>query len=129
MGVIPLDVRHGLPFVQMTVAYGGASLRLDHVLLDTGSASTVLATDRVAEIGLLPQLTDRLRLIAGIGGSELVVDSVIPAVTLAGVVVTQFPVELASLEHGILLDGIIGFDLLSATGAVVDLKALTLRTR
>jgi hypothetical protein len=36
-----IEVIHGLPFVEVTVLYRGNELRVERVLLDTGSAGTI----------------------------------------------------------------------------------------
>jgi hypothetical protein len=40
-----IQVRDGLPYVTVTLLYGGRQLELANVLLDTGSAGTLLAAD------------------------------------------------------------------------------------
>jgi hypothetical protein len=47
-----IDVRYGLPFVEVTICYLGNELRLKQVLLDTGSAGTVFSADIVDGIGV-----------------------------------------------------------------------------
>ncbi len=42
-----ITLRDGLPFVGVTLTHRGQSIALQSVLLDTGSAGTVLAADRV----------------------------------------------------------------------------------
>ncbi|WP_229522475.1 hypothetical protein [Paenibacillus monticola] len=49
---------YGLPFVSMTVVFRGRELKLEKVLLDTGSASTLLNADIVQEIGMVPEGND-----------------------------------------------------------------------
>jgi len=41
-----IDVENGLPYVSMTLTHQG------HVLLDSGSAGSIFATDSVSEIAL-----------------------------------------------------------------------------
>jgi len=50
---VDLRVLHGLPIVCMDVVFLGRHLRLENVLLDTGSAGTILDADKVAEIGAM----------------------------------------------------------------------------
>lgn len=47
-----IDVRYGLPFVEVTIGYRGRELHLGHVLVDTGSAGTVFSADVVEAIGV-----------------------------------------------------------------------------
>ena len=67
-----LILKDDLPFVQVTVAYQGAELEISDVLLDTGSATTILAADQVSRIGIVPEPSDRLYTIRGVGGIETV---------------------------------------------------------
>jgi len=50
-----LRIMDGLPFVEVTIAFRGKSLRLGDVLLDTGSAGTIFHSDRLADIGVEPE--------------------------------------------------------------------------
>lgn len=67
-----LTLRYNLPFTVVKVSYQGTSIDVSDVLIDTGSASTILAADIVAAINILPLPQDTLRTIRGIGGRELV---------------------------------------------------------
>jgi len=40
-----LTLKDDLPFVTVAVAYRGAQVEVSHVLVDTGSASTMFAAD------------------------------------------------------------------------------------
>ena len=44
-----LTLRDNLPFAQVTVKHRGAELTISDVLIDTGSATTILAADQVWE--------------------------------------------------------------------------------
>ena len=61
---------YGLPFVSTTIAFRGEILRLEKVLLDTGSASTLLNADIVSKIGMIPEENDVVDIIRGVGGVE-----------------------------------------------------------
>ena len=49
-----LSLRDNLPFVAVTIAYSGHTVEAKHVLIDTGSATTILAADVVAKIQVVP---------------------------------------------------------------------------
>ncbi|GFZ94870.1 hypothetical protein GCM10008018_46620 [Paenibacillus marchantiophytorum] len=42
-----IDVRYGLPFIEVTICYRGEKLHLNNVLLDTGSAGTIFSANAV----------------------------------------------------------------------------------
>jgi hypothetical protein len=51
---MPLTLRDNLPFTTITVTYQGTIMDIPHVLVDTGSAATLLAADIVSAIGIAP---------------------------------------------------------------------------
>jgi hypothetical protein len=58
MGV-KIRLLNDLPIIEINVVFEGRKLHLDRVLLDTGSAGTILDADVVAEIGVRPEGTDK----------------------------------------------------------------------
>ena len=67
-----IELRAGLPFVNVRLRHAEQELELHDVLLDTGSAGTLFATDSVSAIGLEYEPEDPLHRIHGVGGSEFV---------------------------------------------------------
>jgi hypothetical protein len=67
-----IQVRDGLPYVTVTLLYGGRQLELANVLLDTGSTGTLFAADQVVAVGLQYEADDPVQRIRGIGGAEFV---------------------------------------------------------
>jgi hypothetical protein len=55
---IELRLLHDLPIVAIEIVFEGRTLYLENVLLDSGSAGTILDADVVAEIGVRPEGTD-----------------------------------------------------------------------
>jgi hypothetical protein len=60
-----LQIRDGLPYVTVTLLYGGQQLDLANVLLDTGSAGTLFAADQVLAVGLQYEADDPVQRIRG----------------------------------------------------------------
>ena len=52
--MMKLEVLYNLPFISIDVAYMGASINVSNMLIDTGSASTILSADSVKEISIQP---------------------------------------------------------------------------
>ena len=127
--MIPISLRDSLAFVELTVTFRGNTLTLTDVLVDTGSGGTVLAIDMVRTIGLHEELTDTIRELGGVGGVEYVVEKTVDSVTLDGVMISNFVLELGGLDYGFVIDGIVGLDLLRATRATIDLDALELSAK
>ncbi|HEW97598.1 MAG: hypothetical protein DRR16_31815 [Candidatus Parabeggiatoa sp. nov. 3] len=65
-------ITDNLLFTQITIAYQGATLDIDNILVDTGSATTIIAADIVSSIQILPVPQDNLCTIRGVGGTEFV---------------------------------------------------------
>jgi hypothetical protein len=50
-----LTLKDDLPFTRVRVAYQGTEVEIADVLVDTGSATTILAASEVAQIGIVPE--------------------------------------------------------------------------
>jgi hypothetical protein len=69
---LSIRLERGLPIVDLEILFFGQTLRMDYVLLDTGSAATIFDADVVSAIGLKPEESDDTAVMYGIGGSEIV---------------------------------------------------------
>lgn len=116
-----------LPFLSVTLSFRRKELRLDNVLLDTGSAGSVFRADAVDELGIEPEKSDRLRRVLGVGGSEFVYSKRIEKLAAGDMQVEDFEIQIGAMDYGFPLDGIVGMDFLLATGAVIDLGTVELR--
>lgn len=116
-----LALRHDLPFTSANLAYRGRSLEIPHVLIDTGSASSVFATDAVSELGITPSPDDRLRFLRGVGGTESVFTRDIDRLGVGDTTVHGFRIEVGGMDYGFEINGILGMNFLLRTGAVIDL--------
>jgi len=111
----------GLPFVSLQLTQGEQSMVLPNVVLDTGSAGTILQTDLVAQIGVHLEPDDLISEVHGIGGVEFVVTKQIDLIGVDELATKNFMIEIGSMDYGFDFDGILGFDFLQQTGAVIDL--------
>ena len=119
-----IRVQDGLPYVAITLWYHGQPLELPNVLLDTGSARTVFATDQVLAIGLHYEADDTVYRIRGVGGTEFVFSKRVDRLSLGELQVNDFIIEVGAMEYGFPIDGIVGMDFLIQVGAVIDLAQL-----
>lgn len=119
-----ITVRNGLPFVPVMIAYRDRQLQLDDVLLDTGSAGTVFSADKVLSINLLYEADDAVHRIHGVGGTEFVFSKRVDSLSLGGLRVNDFSVEVGAMDYGFGLGGILGLDFLIAVGAIIDLAQM-----
>lgn len=119
---------NGLPFVSVRIYYRGKKLELRKVLLDTGSASTLLKADVVGEIGIVPEGNDVVDTIRGVGGIEYVYTKTLDGVELDGHLVPGLQVEIGSMEYGFEMEGILGYDFMKAAGVVIDTRRQTVES-
>lgn len=120
-----LRVKDGLLLADAVLTYAGQTLVLPRVLVDTGSAGTLLSSEAAQNIGMSPELTDEVRRIQGIGGSELVWVKAVDNFTLGLLTATDFAVEVGKSVFGRFgFDAIVGHDFLLATRAVIDVANL-----
>lgn len=101
-----LTLRDNLPFTTVTVTYQGATMDIPHVLVDTGSAATLLAADIVAAIGIVPLPHDTLHTIRGVGGTEVVFTRRLDYLEVGERRLTDFEIEVGSMDYGFEMNGI-----------------------
>ena len=111
----------GLPFISANLLFRGRQLGFENMLLDTGSAGTVLASDKVVAVDLIAEPDDLIRRIRGVGGAEYVFSKQVDALSVGKLYVSDFEVEIGAMDYGFAIDGIIGMDFLSQVGAMIDL--------
>ncbi len=121
-----IHVIDGLPFVEARVTQGGREVRLTNVLLDTGSAGSIVAADLVEEIGVTYAPDDAVHRIRGVGGVEFVFAKSIDRIDVGELNVKDFVVEVGAMDYGFPINGILGMDFLITVGAIVDLAAMEL---
>jgi hypothetical protein len=122
-----IEIVDGLPFVSLELSYGGKKTNLKRVLLDTGSYSTIVSSDRLHDIGLVYEPDDKIRQIRGVGATEFVFTKSLERIVIDQHVITDISVEAGSLDYGFELDGILGMDILVNATAIIDLKHMELK--
>jgi predicted aspartyl protease len=121
-----LTLRDNLPFAQVTVRHGGAELTISDVLIDTGSATTILAADQVLQIGIVPEPSDTLYTIRGVGGMETVFTRRIEQLRIGQRQVSDIEIEVGGMDYGFEIQGILGMDFLLQARAIINLRDLSL---
>ncbi len=118
---LKLKIKENLPFVQMKVKYKDKEKILNNVLVDTGSASSILKGELVEEIGIKPEPEDTIGNIIGVGGSEFVYIKRVDLLSIGDLIVEGFKIDVGEMNYGFAIDAIIGMDFLQKTGAIIDL--------
>lgn len=114
----------GLLYVTAELVYQSRKITLRDVILDTGSAGTLFSADEVFNLDLVPDPSDPIRRIRGIGGSEAVLSKRLDALAVGELKSSGFVVQIGAMDYGFPLQGLIGADFLTETGAVLDLNRL-----
>ncbi len=121
-----LTLKDDLPFVTLTLIYRGATLVVPEVLVDTGSASTVISANQVAQVALVPESNDILHTVRGVGGSEAVFTRRVDRLQIDNHAIEDFEIEIGGMEYGFAISGILGMDYLVRVGAIINLKTLAI---
>ena len=119
-----IRLQNGLPYVSAVLVHREQQLVLANVLIDTGSAGTIMSTDKLLPLGLKYAADDPVHRIRGIGGVEFVFVKQIEALSSGELLVRDFEIEIGTLDYGVEMDGIIGMDFLTRVGAILDLARL-----
>src|SRR5690554_6576872 len=119
--ITELQIKDNLPFVQMKVQYKNKEKMLNNVLVDTGSASSILKGELVRDIGIKPEPDDILGRVRGVGGSEFVYIKQIDLLSIGNLIVENLKIDIGEMDYGFDIDAIIGMDFLQKTGAIIDL--------
>jgi predicted aspartyl protease len=119
-----IQLQYNLPFVIITAEYNGNSIQIPSVLIDTGSASTLLSIDVLSKIGIKPEPNDTIHTIRGVGVTEVVFRRKFQAIKFDTLIAHNFDVEIGAMDYGFEINGILGMDFLLVTGAIIDLAKL-----
>lgn len=121
-----LKLEYGLPFTGILLTHKGRTLNFDNFLIDTGSASTIVAAEIAVELGLGPEPMDAIRKIRGVGGTEYVYEKHIDRIQLGTKNLTNFKIQIGDMDYGFDIDGILGMDYLMKSKVVIDLENMIL---
>jgi len=121
-----LTLRDDLLLVPVIVAYRGRQVQIPDLVVDTGSAATMIATDAVAQVGIIPEPQDILHIVRGVGGTEVVFSRRVDRLQIGPRSVETFEIEVGGIDPAFDINGILGLDFLLQTGAILDLGSLQL---
>lgn len=121
-----LKLKYGIPFTDAVLTHKGKSLSFDNFLIDTGSASTIIAAEIALELDLGPEPLDGIRKIHGVGGTEYVYEKCIDTIQLGTKKLTQFKIQIGDMNYGFDINRILGMDCLIKSKAIIDLENMIL---
>ena len=122
-----IEIIDYLPFIKLKLHHNGNELILPKVLIDTGSAKSILKEELVENIGIQPEPDDILGSIRGVGGTEFVYIKQIDLIAIGNIRVNKFKVDIGEMDYGFDINGIIGMDFLLETNSTIDLKNLYIK--
>ncbi len=117
-------LKYNLPFVEISASYYGAAVDIPDVLIDTGSASTILSADFVESIGIIPENNDIPHIVTGVGGSEVVYNRRVDYLKIGVCGVQDFEVEIGGMGYGFEINGILGMDFMKHVEAIINLRKM-----
>ncbi len=116
-----LVIKNSLPFVTIQVKLGGNCLEITNILIDTGSAKSILSADILESIGVSLEPNDRLKRVRGIGGTEIVYEKNFDLIIVAQCKISKFPIQVGAMNYGFHINGILGMDFLKRSKAMIDI--------
>lgn len=109
----------------MTIRYKGNSLTIDHLVIDTGAAHSLLSSDLAAQIGIHFENGDKLVRSFGIGGDEYSFRKLIDQVQLGDYIMNNACVDFGVFHEDIdQINGLIGLDVLKSGNMIIDLNRM-----
>lgn len=108
----------------LTVTFRGKTLRLNNIIIDTGSSHTVFNPDVLEGIGVTYENGDSIYEAYGIGGSVPFYTKVVEEIKIDTLVVKNAEIDVGILpkDH----QGLLGLDILKKYKFVVDMGKLEL---
>lgn len=118
-----IRIENQLPVAELSLQYlNHEPIELNHVLIDTGSAATVLDTDCASEAGVMFHvLSGKPAKMYGVGGqSEWVYQQLVHDISFNHVTFPSFTIQLGDIQGQYGFDAILGTDFLKRYGLTLD---------
>lgn len=119
--MIKLRYEYGLIFCSLDISINNQEMHLNNVLIDTGSATTLINSDHMIIDG-----TEILENAYGIGGYEAILQKHLDIFRVNNFDIANFDISLGNMDYGIDIDLLIGLDVLKALNADINIKDMTL---
>lgn len=119
--MINLKFKNSLLFCELDININGQLLHLNNVLIDTGSATTLINSDYVSLDG-----SEEFINIYGVGGYEAVLNKHFNTIIINDISINDTIIFVGELDYGIDIDMLLGLDLLQKLNANLNIKDMTL---
>lgn len=108
----------------LIVTFRGKTLRIDDVIIDTGSSHTVISPDVLEKIGVTYENGDAIYEAYGIGGTVPFYTKIMDEIQIDTFVVKETEIDVGVLpkDH----NGLLGLDILKTYNFIVDMDRLEL---
>ncbi|MEC0183134.1 retropepsin-like aspartic protease [Paenibacillus peoriae] len=109
----------------LTVTFRGRILRIDDVIIDTGSSHTIISPDILEKIGVTYETGDSIYEAYGIGRSIPFYTKIMDRIEIGTSSFENIEIDVGILpkDH----KGLLGLDILKQQNFIIDLKTLELR--
>lgn len=115
--MIELRQENKLLLCELEIKINEQVLNLKNVLVDTGSATTLINSDYIKTDG-----TEIIDTIYGVGGYETILNKHVDTFKVNGFIIENFKIDLGDMDFGIQLDAILGLDSLTILRANINIK-------
>lgn len=119
--MIKLRYQDKLLFCSICIKIDNQVFNLDNVLIDTGSATTLINADYITLDG-----TEKIRNVQGVGGYERILKKRINTIEINDNTINDTYLSIGDMDYGIDIDLLLGLDILTALRANINLKTMEL---
>lgn len=124
-----IEYRDGLLFVYITLEYGGLTQTVPNIILDTGAAQSLIASEAVESLNIQTGDSDIIVPMVGIGGRDYALRKQIEGLTFGRYHIPNPFVDFGNLEAHPGINGLLGSDILVHGRFVIDLATLEIYQR
>lgn len=124
-----IDMRDGLPTVEIKIKYNNKEKILKNVLVDTGSSNTIFDVDSVEDIGLvIDPIRGKARRMYGVGGeSELCYEQKVENLTVGDYLLDNFTLQLGMTKENYGFECILGVDFMVKNKVILDFENICIK--
>ena len=119
--MIKLRYQNYLLFCSLDLKINNQNLHLENVLIDTGSATTLINADYILLDG-----NEKIKNAQGIGGYEKILVKNFETLKLNDISLKNICLSIGDMDYGIDIDLLIGLDILKILNANINVKNMTL---